>query len=746
MLRPFSANAHPGGMRSCRSLPLLAVFISCLCFAGLVDAASDAPPADAGNECLECHRDPSLVREVGGRRESLSVDPAAFEKSAHHALACTECHAGFNGDAIPHKRTITPVQCGTCHEAAVKKHVFHLGADGAVLPAAAAISCVTCHGAHGAVAPAGDMGSFQRARQEASCGKCHERERAAFAASAHGRSLREGSADAPACLSCHRSAVASRGAEPSAALKLAQADLCESCHVKKASVAAKGVHAPRFVASFEDSVHGAALHGGDAGSATCIDCHGAHEMNRGVVSGASVSKQNQPGTCAKCHGGIVAEYSESVHAVALRKGNMDSPVCTDCHGEHEIRDKNDPGSPIHARNVAQQVCASCHASVRLTRKYGLSTNAFQTFSDSYHGLAARGGSVSVVNCASCHSAHAIRSPLDPASSVNKDNLVRTCGQCHPGANARFAVGSVHVSAEAPDGVGDSAILRLIADLYVWFIVLVVGSMTLHNLADLLRQIRRKIEVHQGTAEMVQPAHRLYLRMTLHERLQHAALMISFVLLVVTGFMLRYPEAWWVAAIRGVSARAFEWRGLVHRLAGVAILAAGAWHAGYLLLTEPGRFLLRDLLPRKRDFVDPFRVLGYNLGLLKTKPEFPRFSYVEKAEYWALVWGTVLMGITGMILWFENTSIGLFTKLGFDISRTIHFYEAILATLAIFVWHFYFVLFNPDVYPMSLAWLTGRVSEKEMAEHHALELKRLKQQSAERPAPPPDKPPEPPTEA
>jgi cytochrome b subunit of formate dehydrogenase len=207
--------------------------------------------------------------------------------------------------------------------------------------------------------------------------------------------------------------------------------------------------------------------------------------------------------------------------------------------------------------------------------------------------------------------------------------------------------------------------------------------------------------------------------------QHGLLVLSFVLLVVTGFMLRYPEAWWVVAIRNLSVRAFEWRGWIHRISGVVMLAGGAWHIGYLAFTKPGRSLLRDLLPRWRDFTDPIGVMKYNLGLSKTKPAFGRFCYIEKAEYWALVWGTLLMGVTGAILWFENTSMGLFTKLGFDISRTIHFYEAILATLAIVVWHFYFVIFNPDVYPMNLAWLTGRMSEKEMLEEHPAELERLK---------------------
>ena len=105
------------------------------------------------------------------------------------------------------------------------------------------------------------------------------------------------------------------------------------------------------------------------------------------------------------------------------------------------------------------------------------------------------------------------------------------------------------------------------------------------------------------------------------------------------------------------------------------------------------------------------MLRYNLGLLPEKPRFDRFSYIEKAEYWALIWG-IVMGGTGMILWFDNTS-WLSLKLGFDIAQSVHYYEAWLATLAIIVWHFYFVIFNPGVYPMNLAWLTGQVSEREM---------------------------------
>jgi cytochrome b subunit of formate dehydrogenase len=289
------------------------------------------------------------------------------------------------------------------------------------------------------------------------------------------------------------------------------------------------------------------------------------------------------------------------------------------------------------------------------------------------------------------------------------------------------------------GDGKQGTVQLVATIYIWLIVVVVGGMFGHNALDLFKKIRRKLAIQKGIIEEEHVEHRLYVRMTAHERVQHAVLVISFVLLVISGFMLRYPEAWWVVAIRNVSGRAFELRGIFHRIAGVVMLVGGAWHVAYLAFTKPGRSLFFALLPRKRDLIDPWQVLRYNLGLASTKPEFPRFSYVEKSEYWALVWGTLLMGITGAILWFDNTSMGLFTKLGFDISRTIHFYEAILATLAIIVWHFYFVLFNPDVYPMNLAWLTGRMSEREMLEEHPLELKRLKEEEAKnatRPSSPP----------
>jgi cytochrome b subunit of formate dehydrogenase len=132
-----------------------------------------------------------------------------------------------------------------------------------------------------------------------------------------------------------------------------------------------------------------------------------------------------------------------------------------------------------------------------------------------------------------------------------------------------------------------------------------------------------------------------------------------------------------------------------------------------------------MLPRRQDVFDAVGAIKYGLGLTKDKPKIGRFGYVEKSEYWALVWGTVVMTATGVIMWMENTFIKLLTKLGWDIARTVHFYEAWLAVLAIIVWHLYFVIFNPDVYPMNAAWLTGTLPEDVLAKEHPLEYEKLR---------------------
>ncbi len=679
--------------------------------------------AQSKDDCLACHSDASLATERNGSPVSLHVDAAVLDRSPHRKLVCSACHAGFDINELPHKKTIRPVECLTCHRGVELKHSFHPGMARAIAAKEEpTVSCKDCHGTHDVISPDTKESPFNRANISDGCSRCHDDVVGQFAASAHGVAFSAGVKGAPECISCHDHDITSAShPDDAVGLKLAQEHLCLSCHLDNPDVRERSSPSAGFIAAYEQSVHGRALVNGNGDAPNCVDCHGSHEMAKGYDPTAKVSKMNISETCSKCHEEIANVYNGSVHGEAVRKGVVDAPTCTDCHGEHTILRHDDPNSPVSKKNLSAQVCSPCHSSAALSTKYGIASDRFRTFSDSYHGLAIRGGSIEVANCASCHGTHNIRSSDDSTSTINHANLAKTCGSCHPGANERFTVGKVHVDETSR---AEEPTLYWISTAYIALIVVIIGGMLVHNALDFVRKSRRKLMVRRGLIPHPHTSHELYPRMGANERFQHAALLLSFTTLVVTGFMLRFPEAWWVQWIRSLSGSVFDTRSVIHRVAGVVMLGASFYHVWYVLFTHPGRRLINDMLPRLRDARDAVAMVRYNLGLKAERPLFDRFSYIEKAEYWALIWGTFIMGVTGVVMWFDNTFIGLLTKMGYDVARTIHYYEAWLATLAIVVWHFYFVIFNPDVYPLNVAFWKGTLTEEEMEEDHPLELQRI----------------------
>lgn len=220
----------------------------------------------------------------------------------------------------------------------------------------------------------------------------------------------------------------------------------------------------------------------------------------------------------------------------------------------------------------------------------------------------------------------------------------------------------------------------------------------------------------------------YLRMTLNERIQHLNLAINFTILVITGFALKYPEAFWASPITDVPL-GMTFRGFLHRLSGVATVTLGGYHLLYLAFTERGRQIVKDMIPTWKDAVDLWETLKNNLFINRPAKvvKMGRFNFREKFEYLGLIWGTIVMTVTGFILWFKEEWLMYFPMWTFDVARAIHFYEAILATLTILVWHFYSVILNPDVYPMNWAWIDGHLTEHEMKAEHGLELEKIKAQ-------------------
>ncbi|MEK7408342.1 MAG: cytochrome b/b6 domain-containing protein [Acidobacteriota bacterium] len=463
---------------------------------------------------------------------------------------------------------------------------------------------------------------------------------------------------------------------------------CGQCHARVAGDQAR-------------SAHGEAARRGNAAAPTCAVCHGhPHELKTAT---AAEFHKAVPQTCGMCHGEIAQQFNASVHGAAVTKGVRDAPVCTSCHGEHSILSPSSRFSAVHHTHIPE-TCGHCHGDLKLSRKFGLPADRLISFEESFHGLAVRAGSQSVADCASCHGYHDILPSKNPKSRTHPNNLAETCGHCHPGAGKRFAQGTVHLL----EGGAEPVAARWARIFYQIAIPLTVGLMLVHNAGDWIRKLSQR-RLRRAAAPIPPPAvvsaTAAEPRMMPLERLQHALLAVSFMVLVWTGFALKYPETWWAwPLVRWESA--FPVRATVHRVASVVLIATAVLHAAALAFSPRLRRRWRGSWPCWRDVPDALACLAYNLGLRQQPRQLPEHTYVAKAEYWAVVWGTVVMAITGVILWANDIVLRWLPKSVIDFSTTVHFYEAVLAGLSILVWHFYAVIFDPDVYPMDTAWLTG----------------------------------------
>ncbi len=491
-----------------------------------------------------------------------------------------------------------------------------------------------------------------------------------------------------ACVNCH-SDLTEEHPDNEVAAKPVH---CASCHARQSE-------------SYNASAHGLALAGGDVSAATCVDCHGNHSIHRPNSPESRLYFTKLAETCGECHPVVAEEVEQSVHGKSVAEGNRDAATCTDCHSEHKIEDLRKM-SPI---KVAQLICSKCHASERLSSKYRLPSDRVKTFMESYHGLASKYGSTRAANCASCHGVHLILPSWDARSTINTNNLMATCGKCHPGASENFVQGKIHVD-EATGMDISSRASYWVRRLYLGLIGVTIGLMLAHNgLAW-----RRKAMVSFRSKD------RTVRRMSTSQRLQHFILALSFIILAATGFALKYPDSW-LAWLLGADETVRRWG---HRISGAIMLGLGVYHLLYVIVTRDGRQLLKDFLPRGKDLSDVSLQVRHLAGHTDKRPLFGRFSYAEKLEYWAVVWGTIIMGVTGLMIWFKMDVTQFLPRWAVDVATTVHFYEAILACLAIVVWHFYHVVFDPHVYPINWAFWDGRVSAEWYRHEHPLDTEAL----------------------
>lgn len=586
--------------------------------------------------------------------------------------------------------------CGDCHETSLHETVI---TDDLSHSIHQELECLDCHSNKDTL-PHKEVTGFEVGYQ--ACGACHEDQMEEY--KVHGLEVIEEFKDWPSCSDCH----GDHDVLPSS-VKLAKThpvnlpQTCGKCHENLDITRKYEILIDHPIEIYENSIHGKATAGGIYVAATCNDCHStggsAHKILSPGNSESSINHFNIPETCGKCHKGVKMDFMDGIHGKLVARGETDSPVCTSCHGEHGIISPEDPRSPVSRSRVAEATCSPCHESITLTEKYGLPTDHLISFIDSYHGLKSKGGDKTVANCASCHGAHRILSSADSTSSVNQKNLQQTCGECHPDISPELAATPIH-GLNGDNGTNTQT-AKIIEILYISAIIVIIGLMVLHWLIDLVRQI---------ILMMKKPQVR---RMKTNEVWQHTLLMVSFIALVISGFALRFSESW-ITSMFFSWERGSEMRGLVHRLAAVVLIMTSIWHFVYMF-SKRGKTFIIDMFPKFSDLKEFVQRILFNLGLAKETPPFKRFSYIEKAEYWALIWGNIVMILTGILLWFDNYFIKFLSKEVLDISLIIHYYEAILAALAILVWHLYSTVFNPHVYPMNPSWLTGKMP-KDMFKH------------------------------
>jgi cytochrome b subunit of formate dehydrogenase len=332
------------------------------------------------------------------------------------------------------------------------------------------------------------------------------------------------------------------------------------------------------------------------------------------------------------------------------------------------------------------MCSRCHASEVLAREYALPLDRVQTYLDSYHGLASSRGSRAVANCSSCHGVHEILGSTNPKSTIHPANLPVTCGKCHQGATANFARGPVHQAPQRSQGI-----LHYVSVFYVSLIVAVIGGMLIHNAFDFRTKLHGLSRAHSEGF------------FTRGETFQHWMLIASFIVLALTGFALKWPES-----IFGVLVPFSEqYRRLIHRVAATVMLALALYHLIAIIATRRGHEFMARFRPRFGDINTAVQNAFFNMGIRDSEPVLGYPSYIERIEYWALIWGTAIMGVTGLMLWFDNLTLRLFPLWMMNVLTLIHYYEAVLATLAIIVWHIYFVVLDPSIYPLKSRNRVGR---------------------------------------
>ncbi|MCL4558356.1 MAG: cytochrome b/b6 domain-containing protein [Deltaproteobacteria bacterium] len=215
------------------------------------------------------------------------------------------------------------------------------------------------------------------------------------------------------------------------------------------------------------------------------------------------------------------------------------------------------------------------------------------------------------------------------------------------------------------------------------------------------------------------------RLSKNQRIQHIILLVSMIMLSITGLALKFHNnsfSVWLIRIEG----GIWVRGLIHRIFAIVLILLALYHVLWVTFTDEGHRELMAVTPRFKDVTDFLKKLLYNLGLSNQQPRFDKYDYLQKLQYWGVVIGTMIMVITGIVLWFVNQSMAVLPKWAIDVTMLIHGWDGVMIFIVLFLFHLYNVHLNPEVFPMSKTWIDGKISIDRLKHEHKLEYDRLLQ--------------------
>lgn len=630
--------------------------------------AADAPKF-TNKQCLECHEDMASTREVNGKEMPLEIFTTnGFSKSVHAAINCVECHAGVTD--LEHSGKLPQPTCAGCHDK----------------------------------------------------NPSHEKAASEYASSIHGMSHRLGASGAANCWDCHgtHNIVPVKDFK-SPVFKLNLPGTCAKCHSNPGVTSEYQMKYPEAATNYMDSIHGQKLlKQGLLVAPSCSDCHGAHEIKRDVDRDSPIHPSNVAKTCGKCHHGVEETYMKSVHGQLLAKGAKGGAVCTDCHTAHQVEAPKNG----HFKQSSDERCGRCHK------------DSLTHYRETYHGKAMALGKPNVASdvaaCYDCHGHHDVLPPSNPESRLSTNNIVATCKQCHPDANAGFAAYQPH--ANPLDGQNFPAL----HGTFLFMTILLVGVFVFfggHTAAWLVRAGYLYLSDSKKFREAkisTQEGGEWFTRFAPFERFLHFLVVTSFLLLVITGMPLKFYYTDWAKTLFQFIGGAETARAL-HRLGAIVTFMYFGLHVTSLLVKcWKGRGKLRDPETGKLRFKRLWGVLFGPDSMIPTmqdwrdfvahnkwffgkgpKPEFDRWTYWEKFDYFAVFWGVFIIGTSGLVMWFPEWFTRFLPGWIINIALIIHSDEALLAAGFIFSIHFFNTHFRIEKFPMDTVIFSGRVSKNEM---------------------------------